>query len=295
MLLEQVAHYNDLSPELRNKLTERIRGFGKSVRYKFDISNPNPDKSFYNGVKTIYPHLYTLDPSVFNITDPYEKREGKSKSKKIALVEGQDDKGVVNKFRKVRIAGKFEGILKLELEEGNEHWYMAIFLELHPKLAGGDFADKGKRQIISRIDEQAAAKQTRIERSARVKALNAAQSMSDKELVDFADAMMWDSSLDPEVLRNDVEALAENNPEFFNDLVKGETVKLQALVRQAMNKDIIAYDPVEFKFTWKGNSQPITVLSPVGDKTEVQKLAEFLQLGGEQATAVLKKLQSLVK
>ena len=42
MLLQQTAHYNDLSPQLRKELEEKIASFGKQVRYKFDISNPNP-------------------------------------------------------------------------------------------------------------------------------------------------------------------------------------------------------------------------------------------------------------
>ena len=74
MLLRQIAHFNDLSPKLRQELEEKVRGFGKTVRYKFDISKPNPDPSHYNG-PIIYPQIHTLDPTRFSINDPYEDRK----------------------------------------------------------------------------------------------------------------------------------------------------------------------------------------------------------------------------
>lgn len=80
MQLEQVAHYNNLSSKLRKELEEKLKSFGKTVRYKFDISKPNPDPSKYNG-DIVWPNKYTLDPAVWDIIDPYEEN-GKSKSKR---------------------------------------------------------------------------------------------------------------------------------------------------------------------------------------------------------------------
>ena len=49
MQLEPVAHYNNLSAKLREEIEAKLKGFGKSVRYKFEISKPNPDPAKYNG------------------------------------------------------------------------------------------------------------------------------------------------------------------------------------------------------------------------------------------------------
>jgi hypothetical protein len=293
MLLQQVAHYNDLSDKLRKELEDKIRSFGKTVRYKFDISNPNPDPTHHNG-RIIWPNLYTLDPSVFNITDPYETREKTSKSKRIAIIDGVDEKGIPNRFRKIRIHARKSGILALNVEN-EEEFAIAMFLELHPKLTGGRFADKNKKQVVFRIDEQSAAKEQREFRSAKLKALNVAQQMSDSERITFADAMMWDSSDDPVILGNKIEELAETDPKFFNDLVEGKTVEYRAVVQQALNKKLIEFDPAEWKFIWSSNKQPITVLSPAGDKTHVEKMAEWLQIGGEKSNEVYKKIKSLIK
>ncbi len=300
MLLRQESEFNDLSPELRKKIEDRVRGYGKSVRYKFEISNENPDPEKKNG-KFLWPGMYTLDPAVFYINDPYEKREGKSKSKRIGMIDTtkiEQGRTVVERFRKIKVEGKFFGILKLELQEIDEHFDYACYLELHPKYTGGDFADKSKRQVFKRIDELAAATKSRAERTERQKASDAAQGMTKKELIDFADAMsggnniQWDSTQEEVILRNQVEELAETDPVFFNTLTTGKNIEYQALVKQALNRDIILFDPSEYSFVYAGNKHPIIVLSPNGEQNEIEKMATWLQTGGKEAH---KKIKSLVE
>lgn len=297
MLLNQIAHFNDLSPELRKEVEERILSFGASVRYKFDISNKNPDPTKHDG-EYIWPNQYTLDPAVFNIVDPYEKRPDKSKSKRIAIVTGVDaEKGVPNKFDKIKIRRPKKGILTLQLDN-DEDYAKAFYLELHPKLNGGKFADKTKRQNVVRIDDAKAATEKRTERTEKLKALNVAQGLSDAEVVQFADAMLWDSTDTTKgkgVLRNKIEELAETSPTMFNDLVAGKNIEYQAVVKQALDKQLIAFDPTEYKFTWSANQMPITMLSPVDGKNHVEIMAEWLQIGGERAEEAYKKIKSLIK
>lgn len=291
-MLEQVKLYNDFSPKLKAEIEARIDSFGKRVRYKFDIANRNPDPEKKGEV--IYPFAYTLDPVTFSIVDKYEDRENKQKVKKVGIVETTKEDGNPEIFRRIRIYERDKGIKEFNLEKIEDR-ESVFYLELHPKLSGGLFADADKRQLISRIDEQAASKTSRTERTARVKALNVAQGMSDKELHDFADAMSWDSSDDVEILRNRVEELAETNPVFFNDLVDGKSLEYQAAITQAINNKLISFDPADYKFVWVGNNQTIVLLPTQGDKTEIQKMAEWLQLGGQKAEEVYKKIKSLLK
>jgi hypothetical protein len=131
MSLENFAHYNDLSPKLREELERKVESFGRIVRYKFDIARNNPDPSRYNG-DTVYPASYTLDPTKFNIQDPYEDRAGKSKTKSVALVDEIhiDEKGIPKKFIKVRLSGADRSILKLNIQDKREDFFMAMFLLL---------------------------------------------------------------------------------------------------------------------------------------------------------------------
>jgi len=296
MSLENFAHFNDLSPKLREELEQKVESFGKSVRYKFDIARPNPDPEKYNG-GMVYPNMYTLDPTKFTIQDSYENRDGKSKTKNIGLVDDGfiNDNGLPERFKKVKVSGSEKAILKLNIADNRDDFYMAMMLEMHPKLKGGKFADKNLHPIISRIDENAAAREARTERSERLKALNVAQAMSDTELIDFADAMQWDSSENSEILRNKVEELADSNPIYFNDLVQGKSIEYQSLIKQAINKDLISFEHGEYKFMWSGNQQTITNLSPTGKKNEIEKLSEWMQTSGNKGDDLYKKLKSLVK
>jgi hypothetical protein len=115
-MLEQAAHWNDLSPKLRTELEERIKSFGKRVRYKFNISHENLDREKFDGA-VIWPQMYVLDPITFRIVDKYEDRAGKSKSKQIGMVDEVDDKGLPTSFKRVRIHKRHLGILSFELED----------------------------------------------------------------------------------------------------------------------------------------------------------------------------------
>lgn len=292
-MLRQVGHYNDFSPEFLEKLEKKIEGFGKVVRYRFDIENENPDKTFYNG-KTIFPQMYTLKPSVFNVIDKYENRTGKSKSKTAAIIKSTEmnEHGVlIPTFTKVRVMAGMKGILRLDLTNEEER-DMCMLIELHGKLKNGEFADPTKNPVVSRIDEQADANTQRKERSDRLKAQVAAQEMSDEQIIQFSDAMQWDSSGQIEVLRNDVETLADTDPSFFIDLVSGKNLEYQAIAKKAMNQGIIQFDPAEYKFAWASNKQPIVMLSPIGEKNEIQKFSDWMMVG-EKGAEVFKKLKSL--
>lgn len=297
-MLEKVGLYNDLSDGLRKILEDKIVSFGKRVRFKFNISNRNPDPEQKSGAM-IFPFLWTLDPITFNIIDPHEDRKNVQKVKKIGIVEETNEKGEPSKFRRIRISEQEKGIVVYDLTK-IEDIESTIYLLIHPKLTGGIFANKDVRQVISLIDEQAVATEQRNLRVARKKATDVAAQMSDKEVVDFADAMSggdkekWDSTQDNDILRNEVEILAETSPEFFNDLVAGKKIEYQATVKQAITKGIITFDPGEYKFTWTSNSQTIAVLQPVGNKNEIEKLAEFFQTGGEKADVVYKKIKALI-
>jgi hypothetical protein len=293
MLLEHQGLFNDFSPELRKKLEKTVESFGNSVRYKFDISSINPDPQKSNG-PVVWPSKYTLKPKTFTIKDDFEKREGKQKVKQVGLVREVNDKGQPTRFESVVVYEGNQGILHLDLTIP-ENIQIAMLCELHPKLSGGDYADKTKKQMFSRIDEKKLAVDKRTERSAKLKALTVAQGMSDKELKQFADAMMWDSTDEVDILRNKVEEIAETSPALFNDLVESKNLEYRATVKRAMDNKVVTFDPTEYKFLWVSNQQLITRLQPSTVKNEVEVMAEWLLTGGDSAKEVYTKIKSLLK
>ncbi len=292
-MLQQVGIYNDLSKSLIEKLEKKIEGFGKTVRYRFNIENENPDKTFHDG-KTIFPNQYTLDPTIFKINDK-DDATGKNKSKSIALIKEHkynDRNQLEFVYRKIRVKASQRGIVRLNLEN-DEDVETCMYLELHPKLANGEFGDKERVPVFKRVDENAEAVEKTQERSERLKAQITAQGMTEEQILQFCDAMQLDSTRELVVLRNDVEELADTDPSFFNDLVGGKKLEYQALAKKAVDMSIIIFDPASYSFTWVSNNHPIVALQPVGDKNEIQKLGEWLMIG-DKGQEVFKKLKSLV-
>jgi hypothetical protein len=280
--------YNNISDKLRLELEKKIESFGKIARYKFNISHPNPDKTLHSGKKEVWPAIYTLKPTVFTIIDPYDKQR-----KNIALYNGLDNDGKL-RFKKIKVNAVAEGNYALDLTDPDNQ-QIACVLELHPRLVDGQFKDKNKMQMIVRIDEKKLAGEKRTERSERVKALNKAQSMSEKEIVQFADAMLWDSADEPSILRDRIEEMAETTPSAFNKLFDGKSVEYRATIKKALDKQVIGFNPAEWKFIWSANQETLTVLQPIDGLNEVEQLAEFLMTGGEKGDKTYTTLKSLLK
>jgi len=295
-MLQREGVWNDLSEKLIARLEEQINSFGKYVRFKFDIANPDPDPVKRAAGAILYPFSYTLDPVTFQINDKYEERPDKQKMKKVGMAmnpEVEDGREVVRQFKRVRVSEKEKGIKKFMLDNIEDR-EMVMYLLLHPKLTGGEFLDKTKRQVITRIDEVAAATSARVERTERAKAMEIAENMSHEEMITFANAMLWEDAEEEVILRNKIEELAETSPVFFNGLVLSKDVEYQSLVKKAINKGIIQYDPAEHKFSYASNKQVIAIVPASSDKNEVILLSELLQAGGAKMEEVYKKLKSMV-
>lgn len=294
-MLEHEGIYNDLSPKLRKKLEERIESFGKNVRYKFKLERRNPDPQKYNG-EFIYPSLYCLHPVQWKITDNDEDRNDKQKIKNIGVIESvkRDERGNLEyRFKGARIPDIRKGILYLDLTV-KEDMDMAAALELHPKTRNGLFPNKQIIPVLERIDEAALAKEKRAERSERKKALDAVEEMSDAEIVEFADAMTWDSTVDIDLLRNQVEDLAEKTPIYFNDIVKDKKVKIQAIIKRAIDNKVFGYNPAEGTLSWMNTGQLIVNLGRgTGEKEDVIRFAEWFDTAGKKADEVLKKVKAI--
>ncbi len=293
-MLAQQGIYNDFSPELRKELEAQVESFGKRMRVKFDIAKPNPDPQKYNGA-IIYPFTYTLDPKTFKVTDPYEKREGKQKVKSVGIIKTLKTDATSNvetSFFCIRLNERVRGVLDLDLEVP-EQAEQAMYVLIHPKLAGGKFADKQKTPVMSIVNEAAFAKEQRTNRTAKKLATDYAFTMSEQDVMDFADAMNWERE-DEGILRNKIEELAETTPAAFNDLVKGELLKVQAVVKKALDNKIISYDPLGNRVLWVSTGQPLAQLSGEEDKNEVQKIALWFHVGGDQAKKAFDKVKSLM-
>jgi hypothetical protein len=292
MLLSTVGKINAISDKLREEIEKKVLSFGESVRYQFDISRPNPDPDKRSG-DIIWPHLYTLQPRTFIITDPYAPKSGQN-AIKIGLVKELDEEGKkVTIWGKIQVLGANRGMFEVDLRDA-DGIATAMYLELHPKLKDGKFGGDTHKAFY-RIDENQLATEKRAERSLKLKALTIAEGLSDADVRKFADAMTWKES-NLSVVRNMIEEMAEQEPDYFLELQAegGKTVEYQSTVQRAKDKGKISYDGVNHTYTWE-NGKVITMLAPESTKSDIEQMAIWLETGGEQAQVIYKKIQSLIK
>ncbi len=299
-MLEQAKPYNDFTPEFRAKIEKHVRGLGRKVRYRFNIENKNPDPEKYNG-PIIWPALWTLTPSVFRITDMDEKRAGESRSKQVALVDGVDEKGLPNRFKKIRVSARQKGILEFNMidADGNENYeemQMVMFLELHPKNKNGLNSSGTETKVFERVDIKAQAVASRKDRQLRDEARAFAESLTDEEVRHYSAAMGLDETDDIEVLRDRIESVAENDPNMILSMREdGDRVKTASLVKRAIDQSVIGINPQNGDVTWANNGNLIVQLGPnVGLKTDIDRLADWFASGEKKSEAAFKKLGSLV-
>jgi hypothetical protein len=292
-MLQKHGQFNDLSEKLRLELEGKVKELGNKVKFKFNISKSNPDPEKHDGAY-IFPNMYTLDPRTFRILDPYEDRPGVSKSKEIGLVDKVDRDGKPESFHRIRINYREQGLKELNVTEKYDDFEFAMFLWMHPKLKGGQFQDSNKTYVFELIDEVADAKERKEKREARIKATTIARSMDDNKVKEFADAMQW-SETDMEIIRDKVEELADTEPKFFNDFINGKDLEYQAVLKRALDKKIIEFDPAEYNYKWPSNNQVIVVLAPGGEKGHIEKLSDWCQTAGQKAEETYKRIKGLVK
>lgn len=291
-MLEQVADWNDFSPKLRTKLEDRLKSFGKKVRYKFDIAHIDPAPE--NKGALLFPQLYTLGPVTFTITDNDEDRKDKSKWKRVGMVKGMDKDGKPSEFFYLTVSKRHKGIVEYDLDIREDAMRVA-YLEIHPKMTDGLFEDKQMHKVISRIDVKKEAIEGRQLRNAKAKSLSAATNMKDSEIRDFAAGMTWDDTEDIELLRNQVEGLAETNPALFNDLVNSKKIEVQATLKRALDARIITLNPAQHQFMWASNQQVIASLGDIiDDKNEIERFADWIA-SSTKGDEIYKKIKSLSK
>ncbi len=293
-MLHQLGRFNDFTSEFLDELQKHVSELGPIVRYKFDIANddPHPD----NRGKKVFPFKYTLDPCTFEVIDKYEKRQGKQKLKYVSMpmIESVDDKGNPTRFHKIVVHERNNGVLQFDLSS-HDDVAMVMYLELHPKNKNGLYPDRTKVAKLERIDEKNLSKKRREERSKKLEAFAIAEKMSEAEIIQFANAMMWDTTKNIDVLRNEVEEMAETDPVFFTDIVSSKSIEYQDVIKTALDNRVISFDPVNYKFLWTSNNQVLAIVMPNENKNHVQLLADYFISGGDKAEDAYKKMKSFLK
>lgn len=287
-MLKPIKEYNNLSPELRDRLVKQREAVGKTVKYKFYIAKKNPDGQNTGG-EYLYPAVYTLTPVTYTIVDPGDKMP-----KLVGLAQAIDRYGQIEEVRmnRVTMPERFQGILTLDLNYP-EHIELFEYIEMHPKLEGGFLRDKNIPAMVVRVDDLKEAKTKLKQRELRSTALIVATRMSEKEVRDFAAAMNWNELEDLDILKDKLTKIADEDPAFFQKFMDDPLIESKATIRRAIDANIIAWIPVESKFSWVSNGTTIAMLERSEGDKYLDQMANWFRAhkNGEE---VYKKIKTML-
>lgn len=287
MLLAQ-GKYNQLSPQLRKELEDKAAKLGRFIKYKFAIAKKNPDGEKRTGGEYLYPLLYTLTPVTYQIRDPYDLQ-----LKNIGMVARLKEMGAQDdSFRRLQVKEGWQGVYTLDMNKPEDQEVFA-WLEMHPKLEGGKFRDTNIGAVVTMVDDLADAKRMNIQRNLRIDAMFVASNFTEKQQRDFAAAMGWNEHEDSEIIKNSIVSLAEQDPEFFRDFVDNKKIEYRAVLKRAMDNNIIAYVPVESKVIWNSNRQTIAILERVETNNLLDRLSDWV-LTSKNGMDVYNKIRGML-
>lgn len=290
-MLDQIGTkpvYNNLTPQLREQLMKKANEAGRYVKYKFAIAKRNPDGEMKTGGEYLYPLRWALTPVTFYITDPFDKLR-----KRIGVVDKLKEFGAPSdSFKRVHLEEQFKGILTLDMEHMPDQDTF-IYLELHPKLEGGQFRDSNEMAIFRRIDEVKEAKSSLSARENRANAMFVASQMTMQEVKDFACAMGWNEHEDINIIRDKVLEIADKDPEWFKNFIDNKSIEYRAVIKRALDNNIIAWHPVENKIVWGSNNQTVAILERCEDGKVLERFGDWL-VTSKNGQEVYTKLKGLL-
>ena len=134
--------------------------------------------------------------------------------------------------------------------------------------------DTSKEIYFTLVDEKAKSEVERKVRNLKREALNVSADLSAEEVRNYIAALGQDDNRPLEVLRNDLENMADNDPKAFLDLVGNKQAVMKATLNRALKKGVIKFDEEQSKFTWP-NGEVITVVARTTGGDAISDLVDY--------------------
>lgn len=276
--MKKTELFNDVSPEIiaKTKLKK-----GEQVVYRVHGIERNP----MDETRWAIPAAKNVPPSD-QIWD-----EIKQEFVDIAAVKSVNPKGE-HTYHDIYFFGNQGGILVLvggRAADQEIHSYLALcnYNGSNPN------RDNTKEIIFELVDETAKSEVERKHRNMKREALNAAADLSAEDVKNYIAALGKDDSRKVEVLRNELETLADNDPEGFLDLINNKQAVMKATINRALAKGVIIFDEEQSRFTWANGEAILTVARSTGGDA-VEEFVSYC-VSGAKGEKVYQTLQSKAK
>lgn len=257
--MKKTKMFNNISPEL---LAPTLLKKGEQAIYKIVGIQPDP----MNPGKWSMPAAKNVPPTD-QIWD-----ETKQEYIDIAAVKTFDQEGN-HTFHDIFFYGNQGG--HIILRAGN-----AVDQELHSYLMICNYngsnpnRDTTKEIYFELVDEKAKSIAESKVRNLKREALNASADLSPEEVKTYTAARGQDDTRPVEVLRNELENLADVDPKAFLDLIENKQAIMKATLNRAVKKGVIVFDEQQSKYSWP-NGEVITIVARSTGSDAVEDLIAF--------------------
>jgi hypothetical protein len=276
--MKKTKLFNNLSPELIDSTKLKK---GEKVVYRIHNIQRNP----MDPTKWALPSVRSVPP-VDQIYD-----EIKQEYIDIAAVKSVTPDGD-HSFHEIYFYGSQGGMMILT---GG----IAAQQEIHSYLslcnynASNPNRDTTKEPLFELVDETARSTKERLNRNLKREALNTAADLSADEVRNYIAALGQDDTRPLDILRNELETLADNDPKGFLDLVSNKQASMKAILNRALAKGVIMFDSEQSRFTWPNGEAILTVARTTGGEP-VEELISYC-VSSAKGEKVFTTIQSKAK
>jgi hypothetical protein len=141
----------------------------------------------------------------------------------------------------------------------------AVDQEIHSYLslcnhnASNKDRDTTKEVIFELVDEEAKAEKESTTRNKKRDALNIAADLTPEDVKDYTAALGKSEDRPIKVLRNELEALADRDPEEFLGLINNKQAVMKATINRALAKGAILFSEEQSMYKWANGEAILTV------------------------------------
>jgi len=124
--------------------------------------------------------------------------------------------------------------------------------------------DVSKEIIFELVDDNKKSEVERKVRSLKREALNMAADLDVEAVKNLIAAKGGDDTKKIDILRNELETLADRDPAAFLELANNKQAAMKATINRAITKGVILFDAEQSRFAWPGGEVILTVARTTG-------------------------------
>jgi hypothetical protein len=166
-------------------------------------------------------------------------------------------------------------------------------LELKNCNGSNPFRDRSEPPLYERVNEAAESKVRSKKRNFLFDSLDAIRHWTPDELRFAAASYNISASLDPDVLKDKLEEIAEKDPETFYKSIESDDNQIKAVIKLAKDAGIISFSAHEYKWM-DASGETIALLDRREGVDENAALLQFLKTS-VNGPAIQGKLEKLLK